>query len=128
MYKIQGSIVMIGETIQVTEKFAKRDLVIEDASSMYPQEILFQLAQDKTKILDGLAEGEWVEVSFNLRGRSWQKDPDSEKRWFNTLDAWRVEKVQGMSQPTPPPAQNSKPQTSNTEPPKTEDGDDDLPF
>ena len=59
---------------------------------MYPQDILFQAVQDKCGMLDGIQPGEQVEVSFNLRGREWTS-PQGEVRYFNTLDAWRIEKV-----------------------------------
>lgn len=91
-FKMSGSIKMIGQTQQVSEKFSKRDFVVTDTSSQYPQDISFQLAQDKCSVLDGFMEGESVEVSFNLRGRSWQS-PQGEVKYFNTLEAWRVEKA-----------------------------------
>lgn len=127
MYKLTGTVKKVMDTIQVTEKFAKREFVINDSSSMYPQDIIFQAAQDKCSMLDGINQGEQVEVSFNLRGREWTS-PQGEIRYFNTLDAWRIERVnQGMPQagpsdmnlnpvPTPPSAT-----TESAE-------DDDLPF
>ena len=68
---------------------------------MYPQDIMFQAAQDKCSMLDGFNENDQVEVSFNLRGREWTS-PQGEVKYFNTLDAWRIEKVaQGMPQGGP---------------------------
>lgn len=92
MFKLTGSVKLIKDTVQVTEKFAKREFVINDSSSMYPQDIIFQAVQDKCSMLDGINEGEQVEVSFNLRGREWTS-PQGEVKYFNTLDAWRIEKV-----------------------------------
>ena len=101
MFKLTGTVKVIKDTVQVTEKFAKREFVINDASSMYPQDIMFQSVQDKCSMLDGYSEGENVEVSFNLRGREWTS-PQGEVKYFNTLDAWRIEKVgQGMPQGGP---------------------------
>lgn len=91
-FKIQGTIKVLGETTQVSEKFKKRDLVVTDESGMYPQDISFQAAQDKCDMLDAFMEGEQVEVSFNIRGREWES-PQGEVKYFNTLDAWRVEKL-----------------------------------
>ena len=79
-------------------------------------------------MLDGMTEGETVEVSFNLRGREWTS-PQGEVKYFNTLDAWRVEKMgQGMPQGGPSdmnldPAASPMPSggTDASE-------DDDLPF
>ncbi|NRA11466.1 MAG: DUF3127 domain-containing protein [Crocinitomicaceae bacterium] len=128
MFKLTGTIKVIKDTVQVTEKFAKREFVINDASSMYPQDIMFQSVQDKCSMLDGYTEGENVEVSFNLRGREWTS-PQGEVKYFNTLDAWRIEKVgQGMPQGGPSDmnldAVPAATPTASTEAAE----DDDLPF
>jgi hypothetical protein len=113
----------------VTDKFAKREFVITDTSSMYPQEIMFQAVQDKCSMMDGVTEGEQVEVSFNLRGREWTS-PQGEVKYFNTLDAWRIEKVgQGMPQGGPSDM-NLDPMPANDIPSASTESaeDDDLPF
>jgi hypothetical protein len=94
-FKLTGVVKKVGETIQVSEKFSKRELVITDASSMYPQDISFEFAKDKTSHLDGIMEGQEVEVSWNLRGRLWVS-PQGEEKYFNTLDGWRVEVIGGV--------------------------------
>ena len=50
MFKLTGSVKLIKDTVQISEKFAKREFVVNDASSMYPQDILFQSVQDKCSI------------------------------------------------------------------------------
>lgn len=125
MFKLTGIVKVINDTVQVTEKFAKREFVINEASSMYPQDIIFQAAQDKCSMLDGINEGEQVEVSFNLRGREWTS-PQGEVKYFNTLDAWRIEKVgQGMPQGGPSNMNlDAAPASASMESAE----DDDLPF
>lgn len=131
MFKITGTIKMIGETTPVTEKFTKREFVIQDEASQYPQLILFQLTQDKCALLDSCMEGEQIDVSFNLRGREWTS-PQGETKYFNTLEAWRIEKVSYQndtksSEPTPKSVE--KPKASvEAQPAVTEEDDDDLPF
>jgi hypothetical protein len=90
MFKLTGVVKVINPTVQVTEKFAKREFVLTDASSMYPQDIIFQMAKDKLDILDVFGVGQEVEVSFNIKGREWTS-PQGEVKYFNTLEAWRVE-------------------------------------
>lgn len=128
MFKLTGTLKVIKPTTQVTEKFSKREFVISDTSSMYPQDIIFQAAQDKCSMLDGMSEGEQVEVSFNLRGREWTS-PQGEVKYFNTLDAWRIEKVgQGMPQGGPSDM-NLDPVASSMPSGGTDSADDDdLPF
>lgn len=130
MFKFTGTIKVINDTMQVTEKFAKREFVVTDTSSMYPQDIMFQAAQDKCSMLDGIQVGEQVEVSFNLRGREWTS-PQGEVKYFNTLDAWRIEKAgQGMPQDGPSPMEfNTESAVSETSSDfGGDDEGDDLPF
>jgi hypothetical protein len=124
MFKLTGTVKVVKDTVQVTEKFAKREFVINDTSSMYPQDILFQSVQDKCDMLDGIAEGEEVEVSFNLRGREWTS-PQGEVKYFNTLDAWRIETVNASNEHSD--AQTSTTQASTETSTETEK-DDGVPF
>jgi hypothetical protein len=130
MFKLSGTVKVVNNTVQVSEKFSKREFVVTDTSSMYPQDIIFQATQDKCSMLDMVQQGDQVEVSFNLRGREWTS-PQGEVKYFNTLEAWRIEKVgatapQGMPQGGPS-AMNLDPlPVANAV--ATESADDDLPF
>jgi len=129
MYKFQGKIKVINDTQEISEKFKKREFVVTDTSSMYPQDVMFQSVQDKCDMLNGYNVEDQVEVSFNLRGREWTS-PDGVVKYFNTLDAWRIEKAgQGGGIPAAGPSDMSL----NTETPAasakaTEEKDDGLPF
>ena len=87
---ITGTLKVINDTKQVSDKFKSREFVLTDNSSQYPQHISFQLTQDKCKLLDGKAIGTEVKVHFNLRGREWNS-PKGETKYFNSLEAWRLE-------------------------------------
>ena len=87
---ITGILKVKGEAQQVSEKFKKREFVLTDNSSQYPQHIAFQLTQDKCSLIDQYAVGSEIKVHFNLRGREWTS-PQGEVRYFNTLEAWRIE-------------------------------------
>ena len=54
MFKLNGIVKLVNQTVQISEKFAKREFVVTDASSMYPQDILFQATQDKCSLLDAI--------------------------------------------------------------------------
>ena len=75
---------------KVSEKFRKRDFVLTDNASQYPQFISFQLVQDRCSLLDAFQEGQEIRVFFNLRGREWRA-PSGEVKYFNTLEAWKLE-------------------------------------
>ncbi|MDQ3534716.1 MAG: DUF3127 domain-containing protein [Bacteroidota bacterium] len=88
---IKGKIVEIYDTVQVSEKFKKREFVVEYAeNSQYPEYIKFELTQDKCDVLNGFRMGQDIEVQFNLKGRKWT-DPKGETKYFNSLQAWKVQ-------------------------------------
>jgi hypothetical protein len=90
-FKMKGVVKVIKPTQQVSEKFSKREFVVTDSSDdKYPQDIMFELTQDKTSLLDSIMEGQDVLVSFNLRGREW-KSPQGEVKYFNTLNAFKID-------------------------------------
>lgn len=125
MYKSKGVVKTIGPTVNVTEKFSKREFVIELKDGMYPQSIQFQMAQDKCSLLDTVGVGQEVEVSFNLRGREWTDPKTNQVKVFNTLDAFRVEAVSSSApQPVPVAAPPAMPVATET---ATSD-DEELPF
>jgi len=118
-----GSIAVLGEANQVSDKFVKRDLVIE-TQDKYPQEILIEFTQDKCDMLNTYKVGDNVEVSVNIRGRKWT-NPDGVDKYFNSLVGWKIEKS-GTSQE---PQGNQAPQgTQSPQDSAGTDEDDELPF
>jgi hypothetical protein len=85
---IKGKIKVINPTNVVSDKFSKREFVVETEET-YPQPILIQLTQDKCSLLDLFKVGQDVEVSVNLKGREWNS-PQGETKYFNTIEAWRI--------------------------------------
>jgi len=130
MFKFTGTIKVIQDTQRISDKFQKREFVVTDTTSMYPQDILFQATQDKCTLLDQFQANDNVEVSFNLRGREWTS-PQGEVKYFNTIEAWRIEK-QGQSQGSGIPSSGPSAMDMGAAPiPGTavgSDDDDDLPF
>ena len=90
-FKMKGVVKVIRQTQQVSDKFSKREFVVTDGTDdKYPQDIMFELTQDKTALLDSVMEGQEVEVSFNLRGREW-RSPQGDVKYFNTLNTFKIE-------------------------------------
>lgn len=148
---IQGKIHVIMDVQQVTDTFRKREFVLEFAENpMYPQYVLFQMVQDRVDLVNGYQVGDMVDVSFNIRGRQWNS-PQGEIKYFNSLEAWRVNPIQpgmmpgqqpgampaqqpgmmqqqpGMAQPAQPVAPAQKPASPAVDVTQMAD-DDDLPF
>ncbi len=126
MFTINGKLIVKNDAEQITDSFKKREFVISDEASQYPQEIMFQLVQDKCDLIDSYNIGDEIKVNFNLRGRRWENPKTNETKFFVSLDAWRLEKV---SKDAAAPANNLPPLPSQ-EPAHAGNNDesDDLPF
>jgi hypothetical protein len=92
MYELKGSVKVVNETAVISDKFKKREFVITDDSSQYPQDIAMQLTQDNCDKLNGVNVGDRLLVKFNLRGRAWNDPKTGKDRYFNSLDAWFIQK------------------------------------
>jgi hypothetical protein len=99
MFNITGTLKVKMEEQKVSERFRKRDFVIQENSSQYPQLITFQLVQDRCNLIDNANVGDEIRVFFNLRGREW-KSPQGETKYFNTIEAWKIEPVSAGSTTT----------------------------
>ncbi len=123
-FEIIGKLVEKFETQNVSDKFKKREFVIEyrDNPNMSFSEMLkFQLTQDRCSLIDAFAIGQEIRVFFNLRGRRWEKDGNVS--YFTNLEGWKVEKMSD----TDHGSAASLPETSAL-PDLTEDASNDLPF
>ena len=90
---IQGKLIEIYETKQVTDKFKKREFVVEYAeNAQYPQFIKFELSQNNCDYLDGFSKGDHVDVQFDLRGRPWT-NKEGVTTYFTSLAAWKIQKA-----------------------------------
>ena len=124
--EVVGKIKMVDVTKEVgTSGFKKRDVVVT-TDEQYPQHILVQFVQDKCDLLNNYQVGDAVKIDINLRGREWT-NPQGEMVYFNTIQGWRIGKVQAENGAAPmapmPVAEAFAPATDF----KEEDHDD-LPF
>ncbi|NOQ27517.1 MAG: DUF3127 domain-containing protein [Bacteroidales bacterium] len=124
-FEITGKVIEIYNTIQVNDRFKKREFVLERTESNngmeFTDNIKFQLTQDRCNLADNISLNEEVKVNFNIRGNKWERD--GKVNYFTNLDAWRIEKAQNLgsegSGMTPPPSLDDIP---------PENDNDDLPF
>jgi len=99
-----GKIVEVGQVQQISDRFRKRDIVLEIATNpQYPEYVQFQFVQDRCDLLDNMQPGQTATIHFDLRGRKWT-NPQGEVRYFNTLQGWRIqlEGAQQQRQAAPP--------------------------
>lgn len=119
--ELKGKIIVVFDTNEVSDRFSKREFVIECAENPeYPELLKLEMIQDKCEHLDGYKAGDMVEVDINLKGRKWD-DPKGGVKYFNTLQAWRI-RNQGSS--------NAATQSNSTHQRVNDDAEeiDDLPF
>lgn len=94
-FELQGKLLEIYNTAEISATFKKREFVLERSESnvgrIFTDTIKFQLIQDKCQLLDSFQIGDEVKVSFNIKGTKWEKE--GRVNYFNNLDAWRIEKL-----------------------------------
>lgn len=112
--ELTGELIVKGETKTFgSNGFQKREFVLKTDDDQYPQTIQIELTQDNCAKLDQFNIGQIIKASINLRGREWV-NPQGETKYFNSIQAWRLEEKT-----------NSSP-VSNSGIPESEP--DDLPF
>ena len=99
-YTLEGRVISIGQTEQKSETFSVRKFVVDDEAPEYANLHEFQLSNAKTTLADGLTIGTRVRVHFNLRGRAWNS-PSGELKYFSSIDAWKIEILNGVSEQQP---------------------------
>lgn len=88
-FDVQGRLHEIFDETQVSDKFRKREFVLEIPDGSYTQYAKFQLTQDKCSLLDSYKTGDEVKVAFNLSGKPFTKNGTT--MYFTNLQAWRLE-------------------------------------
>lgn len=104
--EIQGRIKQIFPSQVIGQNgFEKRDLVIV-TEEQYPQTIIIQFTQQRCDLLDSLQVGQRVKVYVNIGGREWTS-PQGEIKYFNTIEAWKIEVIQTTNVANQQPVQQA---------------------
>ena len=94
-FEITGKLIEKFNTQQVSEKFKKREFVIEkeenNGEMVFVETIKFQLTQDRCSLLDSFSLHDDIKISFNIKGSKWEKE--GKVNYFTNLDAWKIEAV-----------------------------------
>jgi hypothetical protein len=69
-FYIEGKIIKIDETQEISEKFKKREFVIT-TNSMYPEEIKFDVINNNVNYLDDFNLDDDVKVTFIIKGNKY---------------------------------------------------------
>ena len=126
--EVQGKIKVIGQTQTFgSNGFRKREVVVT-TEEQYPQSIMVEFVQDKCDLLNAYQVGQNVKISINLRGREWV-NPQGETKYFNSIQGWRIENLQGATTggaPEMPPVAPAQAFEATND--LKEEDHDDLPF
>jgi len=122
-YEVTGKLIVKDDIQNISDRFKKRDFVIEvenEKNSDWNDFIKVQLTQDRCDLIEPMNLNDMVKVSFNLRGRKWENN--GQTSYFTNLEGWRIEKAsQNTNTPPVPEYTEADIASSNSEV-------DDLPF
>ena len=124
-FSLTGTIKEIYPEQQITDRFKKREFVVEfkeTPSSQFTEFVKLQANNNNTDLLNNFTIGSEVEVFFNITGKPYEKD--GKTMYFTNLVAWKINQKgaeQTQTAPTPTAA-------GHTATPATPEPAGDLPF
>ena len=127
--EITGKVLAVLELQSGTSKkgseWKKRDFVIETLDEKFPKKVCFTLFGDRADACPSIDSV--VNVSFDIDAHEYNG------KWFNSVNAWKVEPAQAQQQaapqqamPTPPPSRPAP--VANSNPAPSNSSNTDLPF
>lgn len=88
--ELKGAIEKIFETQTYgANGFRKREFVI-NTQEQYPQQIKFEMTQDRCALLDSYKPGDTVAVQFDVKGREYNG------KYFVNLQSWKIQKEEAV--------------------------------
>src|SRR5690554_5382298 len=94
--KVRGVVHLIEETKTYGQKgFRKRMVVLEQDKGSFTNYVPVEFTRDACDTVDGMKKGDEIEIVYRLNGRRWQRDPDSEVKFFVNLEALTYQVVGG---------------------------------
>ena len=121
--EIEGKLIVKNDVNQISDTFKKREFVLfieNERNPDYSDKIKIELKQDKTDLIEVINIDETIKCQCNITGRSWT-NKEGVEMFFNTIEAWRIEKMQSAQESTA--TANFVPQEQLPEP-----DPDNLPF
>ena len=127
--EITGKVLAVLELQSGTSKkgseWKKRDFVIETLDEKFPKKVCFTLFGDRADACPSIDSV--VNVAFDIDAHEYNG------KWFNSVNAWKVEPAQAQQQaapqqamPTPPPSRPAP--VANSSPAPSNSSNTDLPF
>lgn len=110
---VTGVIKNIGDIQEFASGFKKREIVIDEEGTKFPNPIKFTLKKDSCSLVDSYKEGDKVTVTASINGREWENKAKGITQWFIDLDAYKIDREGSATtgktggkktKPVPPPA------------------------
>ena len=93
---ISGIVHVIEETKTYGQKgFRKRTVVLEKDNGRFTNYVPIDFLRDSCDTVDEMSVGDEVEISYQLGGRKWQKDAQSEVKYFLSAEAFSFKVLSG---------------------------------
>ena len=86
--KFRGTVHVIEETKTFGQRgFRKRLVVLEQDNGRFINYVPFEFTRELCDTVDSMNVGDEVEIDYSLNGRKWQRDPNSEVKFFLSAEA-----------------------------------------
>lgn len=86
--KVRGVVHLIEETKTYGQKgFRKRVVVLEQEKGSFTNYVPLEFTRDACDSVDQLQVGDEIEADYMLNGRKWQRDANSEVKFFLNAEA-----------------------------------------
>lgn len=96
--KVKGIVHVVEETKTYGAKgFRKRLVVLEQEFGSFTNHIPVEFTRDNCELADDIQVGDEIEVVYRLNGRKWQKDANSEVKYFLSAEAMGFKTVGASS-------------------------------
>lgn len=119
--EVKGQLIQIlpvqNGTSKAGNEWSKQEFVIETSEEQFPKKVCFTLFGDKVSLLNGINNGDEIEVAFNLESREFSG------KWYHNINAWKISKATTGSN------QNITPEFGSGDvPPQPDSAADNEPF
>lgn len=96
--RVRGVVHLVDETKTFGQKgFRKRTVVLEQDNGRFTNYIPLEFTNEGCDRASDLKLGDEVEITYRLSGRKWQKDPQSEVKYFLSAEAISFKVVGGAT-------------------------------
>ena len=92
-HEVDGYIHHIGNIEHITDRLQIRRLVVIMEASGYDQEVPFDCINENMRLMQGLALGDHVHITFALRGPKGKINREGKKRWYASNEVLNLSKI-----------------------------------